>query len=893
MTDEAQAPLELEPDIGEIEAFVRAIFRYANGNSFISLRTFLEGRENRGKPPLFIEGYRVDFGLEGLVLRALDRARQAAQEKTSAVFCLLPASFSKQRSAKRSDIVNGLVAVAECDQAPAIALETLSRLLGEPTLTVESGGLWTDPETGETEARLHIYWRLASATIDAEGHRQLAQVNGLIATLVGSDATAAYPGHPLRCPGSVHSKVDPPRLCRIVGRSDNELELAVALEILREAIGDAGAGAGETPASGLNSGGELADIAAAIEIIPNADRPWAEWNNVGMAVWRASSGEGFAVFDRWSRKSGKYDAGETRARWDHFGQYPPEMLGMGSLIFWARQVDRDWKKPSAAARANGPDDGATDGEDGGRADGGSGAAKGGPQSGGAGARRSAPSEERWPEPRPLPDGLLPVANFNIAAFLPESIGPWIADISERMQCPPDYAGITAIVALGTVIGTKIGIRPQAYTDWTEVANQWGCCVGPPGVLKSPAMQEALKPLLRLEARAIEANADEARRYAVEAEAYRIDKDNLIKKSRGRRGKDGEEKGSSGRDAIIAALKMLGDKPEEPKARRYLTNDSTYQALGVLLANNPYGLLVYRDELVSLWATLDQEENAAARGFYLSAWAGKQSYNSDTISRGNTRANLICLSILGSTQPDRLADYVRPANLGGSRNDGLIQRHGLLIWPDQPPGWRDVDEKPDLGARERAWNAFERLDAMRPEEVNAERDPYDEKLPFLRFSDEALERFRDHRVARRLLITSGVLGPALTSHLSKYDKLVPSLALINHLADGGVGPIGLGSVERAIAFADYLETHARRAFAAGDLVEIDAARALIVRLRKGELETGFTTRDVYRRHWAGLSDREAVSAGLNLLVELDWLKVTTQQTSGRPRAVHTVNPRGLK
>ena len=101
----------------------------------------------------------------------------------------------------------------------------------------------------------------------------------------------------------------------------------------------------------------------------------------------------------------------------------------------------------------------------------------------------------WPQPTPLPSGLAPVRAFDLD-LLPASVAPWIADISERMQCPPDFVAIPAIVALGSVLGRKIGVRPQRRTDWIEVPNLWGCIVGRPGAMKSPAMSEALKPLNR-------------------------------------------------------------------------------------------------------------------------------------------------------------------------------------------------------------------------------------------------------------------------------------------------------------------------------------------------------------------------------------------------------------
>ena len=112
-------------------------------------------------------------------------------------------------------------------------------------------------------------------------------------------------------------------------------------------------------------------------------------------------------------------------------------------------------------------------------------------------RETATAARAWPEPKPVPSGLTPVAAFDMA-FLPKTIAPWIADIADRMQCPPDFVAVPAMVALGAVLGRKIAIRPQRRTDWTEVPNLWGCIVGRPGAMKSPAMREALKPLQRLE-----------------------------------------------------------------------------------------------------------------------------------------------------------------------------------------------------------------------------------------------------------------------------------------------------------------------------------------------------------------------------------------------------------
>ena len=487
------------------------------------------------------------------------------------------------------------------------------------------------------------------------------------------------------------------------------------------------------------------------------------------------------------------------------------------------------------------------------------------------------SKTEWSQPRPLPDGLLPVAPFDMA-FLPEAISPWVADISDRMQCPPDYVGIPAMVALGSLIGRKVGVRPQAHTDWLEVANLWGCIVGRPGMLKSPAMVEALKPLNRLEGKARESHEVARKDYEARRELYKIQKEEAQKEARKSRAADH-------RDLMLS-------EPEEPAARRYIVNDATYEALGVILADNPIGTLAFRDELVSLLKTLDKEENAAARGFFLSAWNGTGGYSFDRITRGKTYIEAACLSLLGSTQPGRLAEYMGRATAGGAGDDGMIQRFSLLVWPDQSPEWKEADRYPNSLARDTAWRVFERLDALTAEAAGAQTDQF-ETIPFLRFEGGALGVFREWRGNLERQLRSDDLSPALESHLAKYRTLVPAVALINHLADGGVGEISEAPVLRSLAFAEYLETHARRAYASGSELATVAAKTILGKIRKRDLQDGFTARDVYQQGWSNLSDKSQVQAGLDLLADFDWLAPIRRETGGRPSVVYSVNPRGVK
>ena len=111
---------------------------------------------------------------------------------------------------------------------------------------------------------------------------------------------------------------------------------------------------------------------------------------------------------------------------------------------------------------------------------------------------AASPQSAWPDPVPLPDALPPVAPFD-PELLPEALRGWVADIAHRMQCPPDFPAVGAVVAISSLIGALAVVAPKARDDWRVVPNLWGLIVGRPGVMKSPALGEVLKPLHRLEA----------------------------------------------------------------------------------------------------------------------------------------------------------------------------------------------------------------------------------------------------------------------------------------------------------------------------------------------------------------------------------------------------------
>ena len=52
----------------------------------------------------------------------------------------------------------------ELDANPQEALAAVENVLGPATLVMISGSVWTNPETGELEDKLHAHWRLRQPT---------------------------------------------------------------------------------------------------------------------------------------------------------------------------------------------------------------------------------------------------------------------------------------------------------------------------------------------------------------------------------------------------------------------------------------------------------------------------------------------------------------------------------------------------------------------------------------------------------------------------------------------------------------------------------------------------------------------------------------------------------
>ena len=494
-------------------------------------------------------------------------------------------------------------------------------------------------------------------------------------------------------------------------------------------------------------------------------------------------------------------------------------------------------------------------------------------------------------PEPLPDALLPVPAFETATMLPPAFATWVADAAERMQCPPEYIAVPLLVALGSVVGRQCGIRPQAKDDWTVIPNLWGANIGPPGAMKSPGLKEGLAALAQLAAdaeAAWDAGASLRKFEQVERDGERKELIKQIEKKKPGAGEDVYDRESA--QKALAALDAA--ETALPTQRRFSTNDTTVEALAGLMAQNPIGFLVKRDELPGWFSYMEREGHENDRAFYIECWDGDGDYQFDRASRKGERLTGMCLSVFGGIQPGPLKEHLREAFGSGLSNDGMIQRFQLMVWPDIADDWTDQDREPDADARAGSIDVFRAL-----ANLVAETNPG--PVPFLRFDPEAQAAFKAWRLPfeRRIkrLQKAGV-SDVLIEHLSKYRSLIPALALLLHLAAGGRGPVTLAATQQALLWADYLEPHARRVYQSITDTASATVALLDDRIRSGRLGACFTLRDVTQHEWAGLGRRQtgAVEDALDMLADLGRVKrVSRKADSGRPTVDYHVHPALLR
>jgi hypothetical protein len=501
----------------------------------------------------------------------------------------------------------------------------------------------------------------------------------------------------------------------------------------------------------------------------------------------------------------------------------------------------------------------------------------------------------WETPNEIATKIPPVQSLT-DELIPEPFRAWLADVSHRMQTPPDFATVSTLTIISSLIGAGCGMRPKQQDTWEVIPNLWGACIGRPSVmLKSPSMKEPMAHLERLQAEYSEKFEKEKIGGEFEALANKAFQDDIkAKLSKVAKGKDGAANGNELKKLKAEYAELAESAEPEPTRRLFKSNETSIQSMTVLQNQNERGILVFRDELTGLLVKWDREDGADERAYFLEGWNGNGSYTDCKIGRGVTDAKNICISLLGGIQPDKLNRYLYQAMQGN--NDGLMQRLQLAVYPDESDNWQLVDTKPNKAEKQRAYSIMATLAELDFIQYGAVQGEHDDR-PYFRFDDDGQAVFNQWLIELQTIKIKQEENPLMVEHFGKFRSLMPSLALIFHcidLADGQArGNVSARAARLAVQWCDYLETHARRIYAMAESPEHAAAVRLAEKIKAGALFSPFTCKMVYDKGWHGLKDKQEVGAACDILIDENWLMMQRKPATGNrgrpPLPEYYINP----
>lgn len=344
-------------------------------------------------------------------------------------------------------------------------------------------------------------------------------------------------------------------------------------------------------------------------------------------------------------------------------------------------------------------------------------------------------------------------------MVPDVMFDFAKDASGRIGLNPGSIAIPMISTAAVSIrhGWKVQPKLNDYT-WKEKPAVWIGITGPSGVNKSAALDVGLEPLEKEEARWSKESAELMEEYGLQCEEHKI-----VMKAWRDALKDG------GRDDAGA----MPRPPKLPKRKRSIVENSTMEQLIQIAAENPDGLLQYKDELVGWIASFDaysgggkggaSQDRAAALSGYNGRPASKDRVGAQRSGGTHIRADCFSLNVVGGIQDSKVKDVL---SKGGS--DGLMAR--FLFVEARPADGSDA--APNRKAIHAWGHVVRNLLRMKPQEGCE---------TVFRMTPEAAQVGADLRQLRRQLQLLPI--PAgLKEHVSKWDGMWARICMIFHMIE---------------------------------------------------------------------------------------------------------------
>jgi len=318
-------------------------------------------------------------------------------------------------------------------------------------------------------------------------------------------------------------------------------------------------------------------------------------------------------------------------------------------------------------------------------------------------------------------------------------------------------------------------------------------------------------------------------------------------------------------ALDAAKGTKSEPPPKPVWKQRHALDTTTEALGQLLVDNPEGINLYHHEITEWLGRMDaySKDGAKDRGVFLRSYDGGP-VTINRISRGPLVVPDFSVGILAGIQPEVLAEKFRKAGTGA---DGLYQRFSLYRL--RAAGSVNYLTKSDPLTDQTVRNIFNFLHqqcAGKPLTVSLSY----EAIEIMQMYHNDVRKLAQRTPARRF-----------AEHLDKFPGMLGRFAFALHVltaVETGADPLRLvegGTMDRARRLMGCLYRHSEAVYSvldqeAGQVRALvrSAAEAILAKrwecFKRGDLTRNAT-------YWKSADNRDAEGA-IDYLIELGWVSV---------------------
>jgi len=325
-----------------------------------------------------------------------------------------------------------------------------------------------------------------------------------------------------------------------------------------------------------------------------------------------------------------------------------------------------------------------------------------------------------------------------------------------LNVDPAMVAVPALPVLAAAVGNSR--RVQLKNMWYEPSTIWAAIVGRSGVLKSPALDAALRPVHALESKLLNDFEQEKKRYEALSD---------------------EEKAEE----------------EEPTRTRLRVGDTTVESVMLVHAKNERGLLLARDELGGWLGSFNSYKSGESD---LQNWVETYEARPVVIDRKSSSTPVLnirrpAVSVVGGIQPSVLKKKLSEEHFAS----GFAARLMLVEPPEKERRWTEADVSKQTN------EAYHGL-VRRLYKLDYDGDPKD-----LSLTRPAKDRFAGFVNSNADLQRKLPDGP-LRSLLSKVEALAARIALVFQVAaNPDADEVRESTMESAVTLAEWFRYEAAR------------------------------------------------------------------------------------